>query len=171
MMGTSGLHIISAATNIFFGDLRARQAVRLTTVQPVCAMSCSQGYPAAAGLVCKNIFPPQRECFHFKKEFHRGRNVRLSQRFRRDGNVFVSERISRSGKGIVLFSKDPRVERLRSRFREVLRGCILPMTNKTCFRELSPGINPCKIVSPAGGVLNTKKRPRGAVGTAAGAFF
>lgn len=58
-----------------------------------------------------------------------------------------------------------------ARFREVPRGCILPMTNKTCFRELSPGINPCKIVSPAVGVLNTKKRPRGAVGTAAGAFF
>ena len=49
-----------------------------------------------------------------------------------------------------------------ARFREVPRGgCILPMTNKTCFRELSHGINPCKIVSPAGGVLNTKKRPAG----------
>ena len=95
------------AANIFFGDLSACRAARLTTVQPVCAMSCSQGYPAAAGLVCKNIFPPQRECFHLKKDstaagmsgFHKDSDA--------TGTFSFQKEFPAAGRGMSCFLKIP----------------------------------------------------------------
>lgn len=106
MPGTSGFHNVFAA-NIFFGDLCARRAARLTTVQPVCVMSCSQGYPAAAGLVCKNIFPPQRECFHFKKGFHRDRMSGFHKVSDATGTFSFQKEFPAAGRGSSCFQKIP----------------------------------------------------------------